>query len=666
MDRCTWGVAPFRTSGAHDQVVGLGSGVPNLLNTLLNGSISSPGLLAASSDSPDEAVTEALGRHNERMITGSVPGGPERVQVQAESRGTRSGRILSTSAVEGPVDSLSALAGRLALELSVPEMDAAARGYLAETPPAAVAAALEGMTTLCADNGTGNWRDGAQRFMDALAIDSTFALAAVHLGRASFFFPQRDNIPYDYDRVYRLQWEFRDRLPGAERVRLELLRDPDLRWVPIAIERYQDAVDRFPESYWLIERLHFHLFNWGQYAGVEDWSQRTLEAMRTLARLQDHERGVHCQEAWVLNRLPDVPAERWEDYRHCTTDLGMAIWRGDASEESRLRQSGVRSGVGAFGLRYFAVQNGWNLVEWEPELGAQREAAGSLSEQLAWARERMAYERISGRPAAAAALIDSVAASLRSVDYTSLGVPHTPWALLAKAMESAVFEPGPAPYVPTLESRMYSFADTAVYDPAYGWNSTFDRLCPTELARVSQRDTSRTRASVQVLRAWQEGATDDELRFCADVISALHERVRLGDRYAGTPAPELARLDSIFALGPMGDSNHTSTPLILARLHWERADTAKAFEWVRRRVFNRHVTFNMPPWLRAEGRISVAVGDFDRARRAYRHFLLLRPDPEPGPLTAQRDSVIAELACIDDQFVDMRDPVVCGPLLGVP
>ncbi|MFV1989088.1 MAG: hypothetical protein ACC682_17590, partial [Gemmatimonadota bacterium] len=76
------------------------------------------------------------------------------------------------------------------------------------------------------------------------------------------------------------------------------------------------------------------------------------------------------------------------------------------------------------------------------------------------------------------------------------------------------------------------------------------------------------------------------------------------------------------------------------------------------------VTYNMAPWLRSDGRISVAAGDLDRARRMYRRFLLLREDPEPGALTAQRDSVIQELACIDDEFIDSRDPEVCRALLG--
>ncbi|MFV1989091.1 MAG: hypothetical protein ACC682_17605, partial [Gemmatimonadota bacterium] len=546
------------------------------------------------------------------VITGSIIGGPDRITVRAENRGTRSGRLLASEIVEGPVDSLPALASRLALQLSILTLDASTRTIIAETQPAAVAATLQGIVTLCAaewaQGEERQWIEGARRFETALDIDSTFAIAANLLGNAGFYFPEK-RFTYDFGAARDLAWRFRERLPAADRLRLELRREGEIRFVAVAIDRYRDAIARFPNAVWLREGLENELFYRGEYAGVEGWAEELLPTMRAMAELDDLEGGVSCSEVWVLARLQDVPEERWADYAHCpemSDPLQRATWRRDAAELRRLRAEGARNVGGPLGHRYFDVQWGFDITDWEPSLDVERDAARTFNDQLVWAHERFAYDRITGRPEAAARFADSVAALMSAVDYANLQTSLTPWYFLAKAMEAAAFEPGPALYLSALEDRMYSFPDTAVYDPHGGWNSTFNRLCPNQLARVAQGDTSRTVESIATLLAWKEGDTGRGLRFCTEMIVAMFERVRLGDRYAISPAPELARLDSIFSLGPKGDANHLTGPLVLARLYWERADTTNAWKWVRRRQINRRVTYNMAPWLRSDGRISVA------------------------------------------------------------
>jgi hypothetical protein len=100
-------------------------------------------------------------------------------------------------------------------------------------------------------------------------------------------------------------------------------------------------------------------------------------------------------------------------------------------------------------------------------------------------------------------------------------------------------------------------------------------------------------------------------------------------------------------VGALAGSDHLWQNLVLARLWQERGDTARALAAVRRRAYNE----GSPPWalaasLREEGRLAGVTGDSSGALRAYRHYLILRADPDPV-LIPQRDSVRAELARLE-------------------
>jgi hypothetical protein len=57
--------------------------------------------------------------------------------------------------------------------------------------------------------------------------------------------------------------------------------------------------------------------------------------------------------------------------------------------------------------------------------------------------------------------------------------------------------------------------------------------------------------------------------------------------------------------------------------------------------------FFMTTFLREEGRLSALTGDTASAIRAYRHYLGLRYDPEPG-LVPQVERVRQELARLEE------------------
>lgn len=109
-------------------------------------------------------------------------------------------------------------------------------------------------------------------------------------------------------------------------------------------------------------------------------------------------------------------------------------------------------------------------------------------------------------------------------------------------------------------------------------------------------------------------------------------------------ADSLAR-DDIFAFccggAAIGDAN-----LLLARL-WEReGDLPRALSATRRRTGSYgNSPLYMSSFLREDGRLAALTGDTAGAVRAYRHYLVLRANPEPAVRPAV-EGVRRELAAL--------------------
>ena len=91
----------------------------------------------------------------------------------------------------------------------------------------------------------------------------------------------------------------------------------------------------------------------------------------------------------------------------------------------------------------------------------------------------------------------------------------------------------------------------------------------------------------------------------------------------------LARADTLARTFNVGES--LGANLVVARLAEIVGDLPLALRAVRRRAGR----YDMLPWylstfLREEGRLAALTGDTAGAIRAYRHYVALRPDPEPA------------------------------------
>jgi hypothetical protein len=160
---------------------------------------------------------------------------------------------------------------------------------------------------------------------------------------------------------------------------------------------------------------------------------------------------------------------------------------------------------------------------------------------------------------------------------------------------------------------------------------------------AAESASARLRAAyIPGLRGDDSASAKHYPELCAALVDASRAsgQGRPGARASIALADSLAR-DFIFEVC-CGEAV-TETNLLLAQL-WERqGDLPRALQAVRRRSGGFMLApFFLSTFLREEGRLAQLTGDSAGAIRAYRHYLVLRSDPDPT-LQPQRDSVRAEL-----------------------
>ena len=131
---------------------------------------------------------------------------------------------------------------------------------------------------------------------------------------------------------------------------------------------------------------------------------------------------------------------------------------------------------------------------------------------------------------------------------------------------------------------------------------------------------------------------------CAIILEARRSDL------VGSPTATSARmrLDSLVQAGPtLASPLRVSAALELAELDERRADLSGALAAVQRRE-NEYNPRYLSTQLLWEGRLAARLGNRAAAIRAYRHYLVLRFDPEPS-LRPTVDSVRAALAELERQ-----------------
>jgi tetratricopeptide (TPR) repeat protein len=676
LDRTLVAVVPFRVAGAAPDLSYLREGMIDLLAARLTGeggtraadprSVMAAWRQAARSEADDLPESAAIGVARQvgagRLLLGGIVGTATHVAINAQLLPVVSG-TRAEARVEGPTDSLPQLVDRLAAQLITEESGSSQLDALVNTPLPALRLYLEAL----AAQRRGNYPDAVARFGQALDRDSTFALAGLNLASAAGWTATPGAARRGLDRA----WANRDRLRPRDQALLAAEIGPDYPAVsPLA--RYRDAweraVDLGPDDAGRWYELGDFYYHDAPYLQIEGSERRATEAFRRSIAIDSGagplghliDMAVVAGDSASVRRLGtiylarDTSGELIDLYRWRVAD-GLHDERALVALRSRYREMKLPS---LWRIMNYAVLDGRRLEDAESAAVAIRAVAGRASD---WQRSKTylrAFEVNRGRPSAA--LRDTA-----SADEAEYG-PH---AALYQRVLDALYGDGDRTNGAAAAAEL---ARAAGGRPPAGGDARAEALtdlCVATLWRLSQGDAAGAVAAITRLR---QNVPDDPpaLRtgnaVCAALLEAKLAAAGGSPSSAGT-AQVVDRLDALLRTGPGGNRNgpsvaFTMSPayvrstvgispvgfedfanLELARLRERQGDRPAALRALRRRYYAYHLTDYLATHLREEGRLAVLTGDTAGAVRAWRHYLVIRSDPEPR-LRPGVDSVRAALA----------------------
>ncbi len=646
-DRQVVAIAPFRVTGADSSLAYLREGMVDLLAAKLGGTASlrpaDPRTLLAAwrhegGGAGDLREADAVRVAGEvgagRLIEGEVVGTGRRLTMSARIVEVPGGTTTARATAEGSGDSLTQLVDRLAanlLALGAGEEEQRLAALTSTSLPA-LRAYLDGEALLR----RGAFHDAERRFKEALALDSTFAVAGLGASRANEW--------YGGDQSgAEAAWRHRERLSGRDLAKLETIlgpRYPAPSSVGDEIEATERSVELAPDSPDAWYKLGDHLFHFGALAGLGDPSRRataafdrslaldstyapTIQHLSEIAAVLGDSAGVR-RGLELLLRMDSVSANaqarRWQ----------VAAFLGDTAEIGRALAGDSILVFGPHVFVFYSLDAPLDLRGTEAiyprALARSATAADRGGVEHIWNR----YELMRGRPSRAPEVSDqSPSARLwyAVLDGLFAGADSARARTAAGTLEGRLGQPLRAGDEDEVRAR-YAVGQYAV---------STGRV---ELVRRAIADLRAARPDSAA--PWQA----DIPRFYALLLEAQLS-VPAGQ---GVRDVALARLDSALA-DPVSVTGASYGNLIASRLHEERGEIPAALAALRRRyvgvaTFPHYVTY-----LREEGRLAALAGDRTGAIRAYRHYLALRGEAEPA-LQPEVRRVREELEAVERESPD--------------
>ena len=550
-----------------------------------------------------------------RMIEGDIVGNSSALTVNATLLSTPNASRRGSASATGAASQLavlvdSVIAKLLAIDAGENEQRVAS---LASTPLAALEAYLAGQASYRA----GRYADAGNRHAEALQIDSTFAHAGLGLSMASDW-----TLDPRGARGRAIAVQHTDKLGLRDRLYLGPTHpDSAVTSYVHSLARREAAVEAAPDSPDLWYRLGDNgVHYWPAVFGMTEANRRSLAAL---------ERGLALDTSYapLLEHLPmlyqdvgDTARARLATVRLMRDTAAFyypanrVLYAADsAARAAAVRDLEARPPFLTAYTAVVAVVLGLDVSFLDDALRRARDRAATSADRdfVAQMQYYLAIEQ--GQPGRAASV--------------ALELPNR----LADRMFAATFWDGDS----TAGAAQYAEAKALVSAPVPGnasarrsWTTTIFDVAQYELARGDTTHApsvaARLRALPPVPNAPVESVRPDRLALILDAQLAM---------LAGRPdaAQRLVSLDSMLALGPIGDHVRLAGNLVASRL-WERAgNVRKAYEAARRWAFTTNPVDGSlhAPYLREQARLGAAAGDREAAIAAYRRYLRLRANAEP-------------------------------------
>jgi serine/threonine-protein kinase len=559
------------------------------------------------------------------VLLGGIVEAGDQLTLSGSLHDVPGGEELVQASVAGAGDSLSALMDRLVVQLlSLEAGEAATSVQTLSGSLDAVRAYLQGQRALR----TGFPLEAVRHFDRAIELDSSFALAAVGLGRAGSF---AGNTNTDAGgRGARLAWELRDHLSGRDRALVTAWRGRNTPGWTSWVDRIQDAeaaVELAPDdpvTWSMLGQLRSLV---GIYLGDSAEIRRGLGALDRAWELDSSQVDVLWIRVDRAMRLGDTAVVRRLGPRLVTADSATHLsaltrWRvgralNDSVEIERARREFGRSQAEVTNIGYRTADEGLPYDDWELSLALfEAEAMTDRARQQAMEQHRK-LAGLKGQPSREIALADSL-----------IEMGFFAWYMASSHIRQAVWGPG---YDSAAAEKAAVFKSSALDSSWTGVNQYF-ALCPWGVWAAYQGDERDAREAVALMA--EIVANDGANPICLYTIEAVLEGAVAGGR-----SPALERLDSLMqADGGTSAASIRGGPgfgsmanFVVARLREAQGDLPRALAAIRRRwiATSPAPQQSLPAFLREEGRLAALAGDTAGAIRAYQHYLILRTDPEP-------------------------------------
>lgn len=674
MDAGLVAVVPFRVQGAAPSLRYLREGMIDLVAARLTGAGNARAIdpnsvmlawrKAVNGDATDlpegDALEIARGLGAGLLLLGGVVGTQEHITLNA-SLISSGERTRADASVQGSVDSLAHLVDRLVAQL-VTEKTGVASGLddFANTPLPALQNFLEAR----AAQRRGDYSGAVARYRQALEIDSTFALAGVNLAGAAGWAVAPGAGRYGLQRA----WAGRNRLNQRDRALVAATVGPSYPGTSTMQEHvtaWEHAVDVAPDQpdrWFELGDLYFHE---APYLQIDSTKRRAADAFRRSASIDSGASSIgHLLELAVREHDSATVAKLGALYLRRDTKgelLDFYRWRiaagtrdADGLAKLRARMPSMRL-ESLWRIMNYAVLDGEHLDDADAAAAAIRANASRSSD---WQRSKTylhAFGLNRGHPSVA--MGDTARAD--ELEYGA----H---AALYERVLDALYGGADSVSARAGARELMQLADRTRTDADDPEGVARRDRCVATLWAMHEGSLGGVPQAIERIRRGTRSETPEtatSMTLCAALLEAKYT----ADTRAPNARVALDRLDSLMWSGPGGQRNGPPVAFSLspayarslvgispvgfedfanlevAKLREREGNLPAALSAVRRRGYAYHLTDYLAAHLREQGRLAALTGDRDGAVRAYRHYLALRSNPEPG-LKEEAEQVRRELA----------------------